>query len=305
MSQEVIEKAFPSNGKARLKISNICGQIDIQPADGDMLTVKATKHLEHGDVERTEIEISQAEDGLVKVKTHFREGFLNFISLSHPCEVDYLVHIPRNCEVDASGVSCSVNVKGLEGEVKFSTVSGEMEMNDLAGNLTVSTVSGTIKGAQLAGSLHLHSVSGDARFTQSDLSAIKASTVSGDISLETPVHGEGFHFSSVSGNISISVPAGTACTVDLSSISGEIQADLPTTRQAASAGHRRVDVNGGGTLLSCSSVSGDVRLLNTAGEQADPTPEKKDLSEADRRTILERIAQGEMSAEEGLRALRD
>jgi hypothetical protein len=111
----------------------------------------------------------RTEDGLVRVETRFQDAWWGFFSFTKPCKVDYQVHIPPSCEIDASCVSSSVKVRGLEGRFKLSTVSGELGVEDVSGEMKVSSVSGEISGIRLSGNLHLNTVSGEVRLVDSKL----------------------------------------------------------------------------------------------------------------------------------------
>jgi DUF4097 and DUF4098 domain-containing protein YvlB len=313
MSQEMKEQSFQIDGLARLKIGNIRGSIEILPGEAGAVVVSAVKYTDSGDDRRTMIHMSQAEDGKVTVETRYQDIWWAFFSFSKPCKVDYRVQIPPSCEVDASGVSSSIAAQDLDGSFKFSTVSGEMKLSNLTGALKLSTVSGSIGGEKLSGKMDLNTVSGDVRFVEAALVSADMSTVSGDMRLQSPLTEGPYRFHSVSGNVWLSVPQETACSVDLHSVSGSVNANLPITRQKAGGGHSTLDVQGGGVRVSANSVSGDlfVEVPDSQAERVSLSPDEMPKapkppvgpSVVDRQTILDRIENGEMTVEEGLKAL--
>ncbi len=116
MSRETVEQAFNVSIPARLKLSNICGSVDIRPGDDGTIRVTAVKNPDTGDAERTEVELSQAADGTVILATHFREGQWVWLFGSRPCQVDYVVKAPRACCLKVKGASNTLVVEGLEGK---------------------------------------------------------------------------------------------------------------------------------------------------------------------------------------------
>jgi len=325
MSAETLEQTFNVGSPARLKLSNIRGSVEILPGEAGILSVTATKHSDNGDAGRTKVTMSQAEDGLVTVETRYQDAWWAFFSFSRPCKVDYQVHIPPNCEVDVSCVSSSLAVHSLEGKFKFSTVSGGINLESLTGETKISAVSGEISGTKLSGALHLNTVSGEVRLVESLLPSANLTTVSGEMRLQTSLTDGPYRFHSVSGSVWLSVPSDTHCSLDLQSVSGRVNVRLPVTRQKIGGGHSSFDVQGGGVHVVANSVSGNVYVETPesvsqptssteekAWQSVVPQPPQTPVAPVapepvepvlDRKTILDRIENGEMSVEEGLKAL--
>ena len=278
MSNQIIEKTFAVSGAAKLSLGNIRGSVDIRAGADGVIVVKAEKRTETGDAESTVIEMTQESDGSVKVKTRFTDYWLGWLFGSRPCEVNYIVTAPRSCALNVNGVSADVTVEGFEGDASFKTVSGDMnvrsingslyfdsvsgdlQLADLAGDLRFNTVSGDINGERLAGAVRLNTVSGDIDFEESNLPSVSASTVSGEVTMETGL-GEGpYSFKSVSGDLTLKVPAETHCTAELQTLSGDLSVKLNVTSMRRQNGKQSVDAQGGGVRVSLNSVSGDMRI---------------------------------------------
>jgi len=326
MSDEVIEKTFQVAAPARLIISNVRGSITIQPGEADVIEVKAAKHGNF-DSGRNVVEMTQDTDGSVRVETRSNDALFGF--LSHPPRVDYSVRVPQGIHLEASCISSTLNVSGLEGSFKLKTISGNVELVKLSGPFKLSAVSGDITGSQLIGVLDLNTVSGRVHMTESGFPSADASTVSGDLLLQTPVSEGPYHFSSVSGSVHMVVPADTRCNVELNSVSGSIRSSLPATATSMGHGLKMTQVQGGGTAVRLKSVSGGVSI-ETEGVAATtvsttdslrvesiptipsipPVPPipisssstPKPLSTAE---ILQRIESGEMTVDEAIKLMKE
>jgi len=278
MSDEVYEQVFQVPGSARLEVNNIRGSVDIRTGSDGIITVKAVKQVNTGNADRTEVEIKQESDGTVKASTRFPDVTFGWLFGARPCEVDYTITAPRACSIKSNGVSNDLIAEGFEGDASFKTVSGdmivralngavslssvsgEMELADLTGNLHLTTVSGDVKGVHLSGSASLNSVSGDVDFEQSSLPHVEATTVSGEMKLETGLGAGPYKFNSVSGDLTLKVPADTRCSAELQTVSGDISTKLPTTSVSRHNGTQMVEVQGGGVKVTLHSVSGDMEL---------------------------------------------
>ena len=277
---ETIEKTFSVSSPARLDLSNIRGSVEIRPGEDGVIHVTAVKQTGFGDTKRTEIELSQGADGTVKVATHFPDAGWGWIIGSFPCQVDYTVQAPRRCSLKINGVSSAADAQGFEGEFSFNSVSGEitlcnltgpvkahtvsgrMELAELTGELRLNTVSGKISGRQLNGPLHLDTVSGKVELEKSVLPSAEATTVSGEMDLQTALSEGPYRFNSVSGNVQLQLPAETHCSAELHAISGTISTKLPATSTFRQNGTQTIEVQGGGVKVYAHSVSGNLSLVS-------------------------------------------
>lgn len=290
MEHELLERSetFSIGEAARLKLDNIRGQVDVRAGEPGVITVHAVKR----DPElaaATSIEIGQAADGTVTVHTHFPKG------RGRPSRVDYTVRVPPQCSVALDVVECNTLVQGLSGDLRAHTVSGNLRLADLAGRLHVHTVSGEILGERLRTSdaIHLHAVSGAVTLLDSDLPAATATTVSGDLNLQTRLGRGPYTFNSVSGAVRLHVPADTRCALSLHTMSGRVHSNVPYHRP------RGADEAAGPTVR-LHSVSGDLWLISTEEQAATTTQPPA----PNRRDVLERIDRGELSVDEAVEALK-
>jgi DUF4097 and DUF4098 domain-containing protein YvlB len=213
--------------------------------------------------------------------------------------VDYIVKAPQACSLKVRGVSNEAFAEGFAGTFDFNSVSGDLTLRNLTGSVRINAVSGDVIGSGFTGPLRVESVSGDVDLSASALESVSAKTVSGDLRLETALATGPYNFNSVSGDVRLLLPAHTRCNADLQTLSGSLFTAFPATGQSSRHGSKSMTVQGGGVHVSLQSVSGDLRLETTGGAQPVSAPAAKSAS-VDRRTILERIERGEISAAEGL-----
>ncbi|HEX7542431.1 MAG TPA: DUF4097 family beta strand repeat-containing protein [Anaerolineales bacterium] len=300
---ETIEKTFTVSSPARLNLNNIRGSVEIHPGEEGVIQVTAVKQPSSGDEKRTEIEIAQEADGTVKAATRFPDGGWNWLFGSRPCAVDYVVKVPRRCSLKLNGVSNTVHAEGFEGTVSVNSVSGEIALRDITGPVRIHTVSGDAEGERINGSLDLDTVSGDIVLKESDLSSIKANTVSGDMQIGTSLKEGPYDFKSVSGDVHLVVPPDSHCTGEMHSVSGDLVSAFPITGYSRHHGNQTVNVQGGGVKTYLRSVSGNLSL-DCDGE-IPPAPEPlKTVSIEARRAVLERVERGELTVDEAVGHLR-
>lgn len=317
MSQEVIEQTFSVSGRARLVISNVRGSVVVQAGQPGTISIQAVKHTDSGS--RTEVRLSQDEDGTVRAEAHYSDGKLGIMSFSKPMKVDFTASVPPEVDLTTSVVSSGLVVTGVSGNFDLNGVSGNIELADLNGPMKIKTVSGSVSAARLAGALIVDAVSGDVHLQESQLDSAEVKTVSGDVQLQTPL-GEGpYHFNSVSGDVRLVTRPEAQCTAELSTISGRIVASMPQTASRLRGTSQTLQIQGGGVRVYLRSVSGDLIIgtdaelaaqavgevpeepIPPAAPPAPPVPIAPNLTTAE---ILEKIERGEMTVEEGLRLIQ-
>jgi DUF4097 and DUF4098 domain-containing protein YvlB len=292
MSQETIQKTFQVSSSVRVDLSNIRGSVDVRPSEGNLVEVTAIKHTDNGDADATEIELSQALDGSVKIATHFPDGWWLWLVGSQPCRVDYIVKVPQGSKLKLKGVENSVLVDGLEGEFSLATVSGDLTLQKLTGPTRVNTVSGDVSISGLSGAFDFVTVSGDLDVSEGRLTLIHAKTVSGNLAIQTSLSNGPYRFDSVSGDVRLQLPTETRCSAHLSSLNGDIFSEFPTSNTLRRHGKQAMDIQGGGVMITASSISGNLQLY------ADGSAPR--IESVDRRSILERLERGEIKPEEAL-----
>ncbi|HEX8274066.1 MAG TPA: DUF4097 family beta strand repeat-containing protein [Longimicrobiaceae bacterium] len=127
--------------------------------------------------------------------------------------------------------------------------------------LSARNVSGDVDAEGMRGYVDARSVSGDVRFSTSGYG--EGSTVSGEIVavLGSAGWSGDLDFRTVSGDITLELPARTSTQVRVETMSGDIQSDFPLDVERRTMRRRaRGTIGEGGRELYLTTLSGDVRL---------------------------------------------
>jgi len=308
MAEELHEQVFEVSLPARLDLDNIRGSIVIRPQDSaasvNTLIVKAVKDLDSGDGERTTIEMSQREDGQVVVRTRYASqeppGFQQI--KRKPCIVNYSIQIPKECSLKVEAVSSSIDIEKLAGEFTLKTVSGSVDVRELSGEIKVESISGKISAEGLSGRLNCENVSGSVKLEKSEISALEARTVSGEILAQITGQAGPYHFHTISGDLTLILSEDQGASINLQSLSGKLHLHHPDGT-ASQKGSRDLALQGGGPRIRFDTVSGDMHLTTPELYQAELTASQEE-SATNQHEVLASVASGEMTAEEGLQALK-
>lgn len=144
-------------------------------------------------------------------------------------------------------------------QIILQSISGDIEGSDMAGNVLADTKSGDITLSGSFVEVKANSMSGDVELTgTADL--ITCTSMSGDVTVEIETLPSELKASSKSGDCCVCIPDGQGFTVNLHTVSGDLNTDFELVgtigRKSASA----VYLDGGSRTYTISSISGDISL---------------------------------------------
>lgn len=270
---EPVEKSGDAAANGIVKIENIVGSLQVEGWDRNEIHIEGTL----GD---------DVEDLIFKTG-----GKKSHIKVVYPKKArnlddgaDLVIKVPRGSKVDVEGVSASVDIKGIEGEVYASSVSGDVTVLGDCHEIEAASISGDVTVIGDAPEMDLQSISGRVEL-DGDCWDLDAQTVSGRIELDLRLISE-VSVESVSGDVRIRGeldPKGDiSCDIhsgDLTLIlAGDVQADFEVdtfsgdidsefggkahrTSKYAPGKEFEFTVGGGGARVRINTFSGDVEIL--------------------------------------------
>lgn len=217
------QKSYQLEPGSSIRIHNISGNVTVTGYDGSAVVVTGTKQGANSD--------------LVTIEDRSTAGGLDLsVRYPHPCNncqasVEFAVQVPRSISYhfdDIRSISGEVSVIGVTGRVEASTVSGSVKVTDIAGSVSAKSVSGEV-----------------------------------DVDIDRLEGTSDMSFSTVSGGVTVKVPAGLDASIDMSTFSGSIDTDLPiqVRKEEFSSGQKASgQVGDGSRRLHMSTVSGSLSL---------------------------------------------
>ncbi len=222
-----------------LRVRGISGDVIATIADGATAEVVATKRGRDSDFDLVEVEVIEDREGVLVCVLYGRnrgdscedyyddDDDRDWGGRNIRVSVDFEVRVPAGVEFVGTTVSGDVEAEGLESDVHASSVSGDVIVST-SGVATASTVSGSL----------------DIAIGDLDWDDLSYSTVSGDITLR--------------------LPANLDADVEFTSLSGDFDTDfdMDVTRSRERFVGSEVEgrIGSGGRDITFKTVSGDVRL---------------------------------------------
>jgi len=271
------DKTVEADPKGTVEISNVSGRIDVTGYDGKEVIV-------HGDlgegVDRVDVDSSH---GITTIKVIIPSH--TFRSAS----ADLRIRVPRDSELEVSGVSADVSETDVQGGLQLKTVSGDVKADIFKGSSEIKTVSGDIvlRGRSDGAQLHVTSISGSIRLDHGSAD-IEGSTVSGDMHMRVDAthgvrvrttsgevrfegkltRGGAIEAESVSGDVNLHAAPDGGYDYELSSFSGDITNCMGQSAERVSKYGPGKRLNGtegqasDGTRIRVKTMSGDVELCD-------------------------------------------
>lgn len=216
------QQQVAADPRGEVDVSNIAGSIVIRGWDRPMVSVTADLR---SDTERVHVMGGHGHTSVCVVYGD-SNGCNSHGSFRETEPVRLEVYVPRNSEVDVSGVSAGIISRNVVGRQHLHTVSGEIDAELGSGEDEVSSVSGTVKlhGSGQEGTLHVTTVSADLGVTNV-AGELEARTVNGKLSAELS-SARLVRLNTTSGNIDLSARLSKGGTVETETVSGRQKIDV-------------------------------------------------------------------------------
>ncbi|HEV8655115.1 MAG TPA: DUF4097 family beta strand repeat-containing protein [Candidatus Limnocylindria bacterium] len=329
---DTVEERFTFDKTPRVRVRNVSGETSITAAGAPgEIRVLARKRVSASSEDRAkrllqnlEVRMEKHGDELL-VEPHLYEQERGWLDLfrGKRFRVDFEITVPAECAIDAQTVSGELSVEGVRGPLEIQTVSGDVRLEDVQGPMRLKSVSGDLDCRRYVGHLEGNTVSGDVTIVAARLRSSQLHTVSGDVQIEGRLDPRKEHrFKTISGDIELAL-AEPDVTIEYRSASGDIECELPARIVKRGRKDYSVVIGGGLGHVGVKTVSGDLTVRGTsAAAPDDARPEETAPEEAatadsdvertlpmDRssreevRSVLERLARGELGVDDAAAAL--
>lgn len=220
-----------------LRIANLNGSIEVEPASGSTARVHGEKRWREGDPKQVRFVVAKDGDDVTICALwdeddscdedgyhshgHHRRNDHNDVS------VKFTVQLPKGVHVATRTVNGSLDISGASAEVVARTVNGRIQAASTTGPVDAETVNGSI---------HVR------------MDAIPADT-------------RELEYSTVNGSVTLEVPSNFAGELEMQTVNGSLRSDFPVTIQGRlNPRHLRARIGDGGPTIHLRTVNGSVEL---------------------------------------------
>jgi len=189
------------------------------------------------------------------------------------------VTVPRKCPTQVGVVSATAVMSGIASRTSVKSVSGGITLDGVAGDVDANTLSGAVEAQGINGRLNFRTVSGDLTLADGWLERLDASVVSGDVTADVDLDPlGGMQVTTVSGEVTLRLPAEADARVNLHSVSGDVRSEFTELRRSSAPASRSVSgsLGAGSGQVSVTTMSGRVMLLRRAGRGTAPQDTRAD-----------------------------
>ena len=251
-----------------LRVRLIAGSVAVLATDG-------RPSLDVADISGEPLNVTY-EDGLLTISHENLtwEGLLKWLR-PHRHSATVTVTVPRKCQTQVGVVSATAVMSGISARASVKSVSGGITLDGVTGDVDANTVSGALEAQGINGKLNFHTVSGDLTLADGWLERLDANGVSGDVTADIDLDPlGGMQVTTVSGEVTLRLPAEADARVNLHSLSGDVRSDFAELKRSSSPASRSVrgNLGAGSGRVSVTTMSGRVILLRR-GERGTVPPD--------------------------------
>ena len=240
-----------------LRVRLIAGSVAVLATDG-------RPSLDVSSVEGDPLSVTY--EGGVLTITHENltwEGLLKWLRPQrHSATVT--VTVPRTCPTQVGVVSATAVMSGISSRASVKSVSGGITLDGVTGDVDANTVSGALEAQGISGKLNFNTVSGDLTLADGWLERLDANAVSGDVTADIDLDPlGGMQVTTVSGEVTLRLPAEADARVNLHSLSGDVRSEFTELQRSSAPASRSVSgsLGAGSGQVSVTTMSGRVVLL--------------------------------------------
>lgn len=241
--EEIFEGPF-----SEISIEAISGDIEITGWSEDYIKLEYTKSAPSREyLDYLTVEIDKRDDELVLKREFTGSG------VTPRGEIDFILSIPNDKmrEIEAKSISgkviCSNMTKDIDMDLQ--TTSGRI-VTDAARNFSAKTISGEISFTVFGEDVNVRTTSG---------------RIHGEFRLESNRGSIDIH--SVSGSVKLIVPDNFEADVDLRSVTGSVDTDLPIKVTSSKRNSLEGTIGDGGVSVEIDTTSGSIRIQKISGDE--------------------------------------
>jgi DUF4097 and DUF4098 domain-containing protein YvlB len=261
----------PNGGQ--FTIRNFNGPIDVRPATGNAVELRAEKRLrDGGDVRDVGFEIRKSSNGDVEICSTQNEDTCfgdrrygdrrNGDRWRRHVTVAMTVLVPRGVRVKLSTGNGAVSVEGAGSDVQASTGNGRVRIAETGGQVRASTGNGDVEVRNAKGRVNVSTGNGDVDVVTVE-GPVEVSSGNGDIDVRMSAlrASESMSFSTGSGDVSLTLPTNYNGELDASTGNGTIRSDFDLKiKGQLNPRHIRATIGSGGPMLRMSTGNGQFEI---------------------------------------------
>jgi len=230
--REEFHQTYNLSPTGRVSLENINGGVQIKVWDRAAVQVDAVKKAYRRDrLNEAKIDVNATEEN-ISIKTEYpdRDQYFRSDRYDNPATVEYALTVPRKAVLESiEMVNGSVDIEGVEGNVKASSINGRLGARGLMGEARLSTINGQL----------------EATFTQLDES-------------------KAISLNSVNGSVTLIIPSNANASVRASTVHGGITSDFGLkVKDGEYVGHSMDgQIGTGGPRIKLGNVNGGIRVTH-------------------------------------------
>jgi Uncharacterized conserved protein len=257
---------------ALLTVRNHNGPIDVRPATGAQVELRAEKRTRYGNLTDVAFDINTGSRGDVTICSTFRgndpcededhRSWNGDDDSRHGVTVAMTVLVPRGAQVRVATGNGAVSVERVGGEVSASTGNGRVNVLNTDGAVRVSTGNGDVEVRDAKGAVRVST--GNGRVTVSTAQGpVEARSGNGDIDVRMTAlkPSEDMTFSTGSGDVRVTLPTDYNGELDATTGNGTISSDFDLKVEGRMSPRRvRATIGSGGARLRLATGNGGLEV---------------------------------------------
>ena len=258
--RDEINETYQLAPGAHVEVSSIRGPVQILSSDTATAEVKIIRTARtRADLEYHKIEVAVTANSLVVRGVQEPEGRRrDNIQVNH----HVILKLPRRIDLSVNSISGWIKVGDVDGQTHVNSISGSANIGNVGGNLRVNSISGSFEVRNVGADARVDNISGKLRLGTVN-GYLNVSGVSGPLNAAlVGLSPQGIRIHGVSGSVEIAFNSDVNADFTSESVSGQVFLEIPNVIRDSEekSSNVRARIGVGGTPITISSISGNIRL---------------------------------------------
>lgn len=243
-AKQEVRQSYKLAPGTKVDVSGINGLLQIETSETDTAEIHLVRSArnEADFNERTVVLEQKGNSLVVRIRNNRERSFWAMLSSRHPERQQAYLKLPRQIDLDVSGIN------------------GKTEIGEIGGRVELSGMNGPIKVARATGGFDLSGANGNIEVTLAQLT-------------------KGVEVRGVNGTLDLRFVGEVNADVEVHGVNGNINPELPNLSvKEQKRGRLEARIGKGGTAIEVSGVNGNINFLPATGAQTAKTAAGSDAT---------------------------
>jgi len=257
-AEKKLDRTFAVSPGGALTVDADGASVHVSGSDANQVVVHMFARGSEDNLANTQLDAVQSDNGVTVTLKKAKRAWSWWGNWNSDEEIE--VTVPRRYVINVGTSGGSVELRDTVGAASLHTSGGNISAQNVTGNVEARTSGGSIHAETIRGDVDARTSGGGLHLLHID-GAIRGKTSGGSVECSLVGANRGISVTTSGGGIELSLPKGTAGSLDAGTSGGNVRSDIPVTTTESGDTKLVGSINGGGAMIYAHTSGGSISLL--------------------------------------------